>query len=278
MDDLAVKLPPQLRPEAEPATNQLRSIVELALQRGTSVEVLERILALQERYDANEARKAFNRAIAELQPRLPQIIKTEKVDFAGPRGRTQYSHEDLAKVLEEVREPMSAVGLSVRWGTRSDAKSVTVTVILSHVQGHSEESELTANHDHSGGKNDIQAVGSAVSYLQRYTLKAILGLAAAKDDDGQRAGELTGSGATETGGADKAGQPDPRPERVKLWQTIFEFFKGDRDRAMQVLRELTGKASYSSLSDPEAKAGMEKFKQLYLDVTNLQPPPDDDIP
>jgi len=66
---------------------------------------------------------------------------------------------------------------------------VSVTCVVSHVDGHSEENTLSANNDTSGSKNAIQAVGSAVTYLERYSLKAALGLAAAEDDDAQAAGE-----------------------------------------------------------------------------------------
>ena len=44
---------------------------------------------------------------------------------------------------------------------------------------------MSAGRDDSGNKNSIQAVGSTTTYLQRYTLKAALGLAASDDDDGR---------------------------------------------------------------------------------------------
>jgi len=59
--------------------------------------------------------------------------------------------------------------------------------VISHRDGHSEENSLSADADHSGEKNAIQAIGSTLTYLQRMTLKAALGLAAADDDDGKAA-------------------------------------------------------------------------------------------
>jgi hypothetical protein len=53
--------------------------------------------------------------------------------------------------------------------------------------GHSERTTLSATADTSGSKNSIQAIGSTVTYLQRYTLLAAVGLAAGGDDDGQAA-------------------------------------------------------------------------------------------
>mgnify|MGYP000541184124 FL=1 len=63
-----------------------------------------------------------------------------------------------------------------------------VTCILSHRDGHSEESSLSGPADASGSKNAIQAIGSTLTYLQRYTLVQALGLAAGDDDDGKAGG------------------------------------------------------------------------------------------
>ncbi len=67
---------------------------------------------------------------------------------------------------------------------------VTVTCVVSHRAGYFEENTLTAAKDESGSKNSIQAVGSALTYLQRMTLKASLGLAASDDDDGRASSQV----------------------------------------------------------------------------------------
>ncbi len=60
-----------------------------------------------------------------------------------------------------------------------------MTCILTHELTHSERTSLTAKPDQSGKKNPIQAIASTVSYLQKYTLLAITGLAAqGMDTDG----------------------------------------------------------------------------------------------
>jgi hypothetical protein len=62
-----------------------------------------------------------------------------------------------------------------------------VTCVLSHNLGHSEETTLSGPPDKTGNKNDIQAIGSTLTYLQRYSLMQALGLAASNDDDGNAA-------------------------------------------------------------------------------------------
>lgn len=165
--------------------SQVSPVLRQAIQSGASVDVLERLLALQERWDANEARKAFEAAMAAARLGLPTIVKSSTVDFTTPRGRTNYRYEDLATITEAVTPVLAQHGLTFRWQTESHDGSVKVACVVSHAGGHAERTTLSCGLDHSGNKNDIQAIGSAVTYLQRYTLKAALGIAAGVDDDAQ---------------------------------------------------------------------------------------------
>ncbi len=162
------------------------AVLQQALTQNASVDTLERLLGMQERWEAMQAKKAFDAAMAAARPQLPTIMKRSVVDFTSAKGRTHYRHEDLAAVTEAVSPVLAAHGLSFRWKTDDVTKpnKIIVTCILSHALGHSEHTALSAAADDSGNKNDIQQIGSTVTYLQRYTLKAALGLAAAVDDDG----------------------------------------------------------------------------------------------
>lgn len=163
-------------------------MIQQAIQQGSGVDVMERLLALQERHDAFQARKAFDDAMADLRKNLPKITKSREVDFTTSKGRTNYRFEDLAEITESLSGPMSEVGLSFRWYTDNVQNGVKVTCRITHRDGHFEETSLVSPVDGSGNKNPIQAIGSAVTYLQRYTLKAAVGIAASHDDDAQEAG------------------------------------------------------------------------------------------
>lgn len=167
-------------------------LLNQAVSKGASIELLERLMALQERYAAQQARRAFDEAMAAAKAKIPTIAKNRKVSFGSSKGdssKTEYRHEDLAEIARTVDPILSEHGLSYRWRTASPIdQPVSVTCIVSHRDGHSEENTLMAGRDTSGSKNPIQSLGSALSYLQRYTLKAALGLAAANDDDGKNAG------------------------------------------------------------------------------------------
>lgn len=185
---LEIHTPSQVAVEPQRAVMTPMEMLDRAVSSNASVETLTQLMALQERWEANQARKAFDEAMAAVKANMPKIVKTRKVDFTTSRGRTNYQYEDLASIMSQIGPVLSAHGLSVRYRTSADPNQpIAVTCIISHRLGHSEENTLMAGKDDSGNKNSIQAIGSTVTYLQRYTLKAALGLAAAADDDGAKA-------------------------------------------------------------------------------------------
>lgn len=177
---------PAIAPEAGNAITPL-TMIDRALASGAAPETLEKLLALQERWEANQGRKAFDEAMAAAKAEIPTIRKNRTVDFSSQRGRTHYRHEDLAEIAATVNPILSKHGLSYRFKTtNAPNEPITVTCIITHRMGYSEETTLSGPPDSSGNKNAIQQVGSTLTYLQRMTLKAALGLAAADDDDGQK--------------------------------------------------------------------------------------------
>jgi hypothetical protein len=173
-----------------PARQQAATPMEMlqhALMNGASPEMMEKLLTLQERWEGNQARKAFDAAMAEAKSDLPVIVRNRAVDFTTQKGRTNYKFEDLAEIARAVDPVLTSHGLSYRYRTKTENGQVSVTCIIAHRDGYSEETTLSAPHDLSGNKNAIQAVGSAITYLQRYTLKAALGLSVSHDDDAQTA-------------------------------------------------------------------------------------------
>ena len=163
------------------------AMLQIAVEKGASVEQLERLMALQERYEANEAKKEFVAAMTRFKENPKVIEKNKLVDFQTSKGRTSYKHATLANVCDVIGPELSAVGISHRWETEQlENGMIRVTCILTHARGHSEKVWLQAGRDDTGNKNSIQAVGSTVTYLQRYTLLAATGMAVAdqRDDDG----------------------------------------------------------------------------------------------
>jgi hypothetical protein len=161
-------------------------MLQLAVEKGASIEMMERLLTLQERWESGEARKAFVVALSAFKAEPPTIVKDKSASF--DKGKTSaYSYARLDQVAAVIGAALSKHGLSSRWETSQADGKIRVTCVLTHAMGHSEKVSLEAGADTSGSKNAIQAIGSAVSYLERYTLLAITGLAASdQDDDGDK--------------------------------------------------------------------------------------------
>lgn len=172
---------------AHPIATTPYDMVTQAVMNGASIEVVGKLLELHERWEAGRARKAFDAAMSDAKAKIPPIFKNREVGYDAKNGgsRTNYRHEDLAQIAKTVDPILAEYGLSYRFQTQQEGNQVRVTCIVSHRDGHSEENTLQAAHDNTGNKNSIQAVGSTITYLQRYTLKAALGLSASNDDDGK---------------------------------------------------------------------------------------------
>lgn len=167
------------------------AMLDRALTSNANPEVIRSLMDLAERYDANLARKAFNKALAAAKAEIPILKKNRHVGFDSRKpgaARTDYKHEDLAEAIGTVDPILAKHGLFISFETKQSdiAGMITVTCRINHEDGHFVENSLPGMPDLSGNKNSIQSVGSTVTYLQRYTLKAALGLAAANDDDGAK--------------------------------------------------------------------------------------------
>jgi hypothetical protein len=152
---------------------------------GLTPETLEKMLELQQKYDAIQAKKAYTVAIAAFKTEAPSVIaKDGSVSFDTRTGKTSYKHATLGGIVRQITSALSNNGLSISWEIQQEGPAVQVTCHLAHVAGHRESVSLYAPPDNSGGKNIIQQIASTVAYLERYTLLAITGLATAEDTDG----------------------------------------------------------------------------------------------
>jgi hypothetical protein len=155
------------------------AMLDRAVSSGAGIEMIEKLMGLQERWEANQARKSFDAAIAAAKAEIPVIAKNAT-------GHNSKKYANFAAIASTIDPIISKHGLSYRFRT-SQGDRISVTCVLSHRDGHSEETTLSGPADNSGNKNAIQSIGSTLTYLQRYSLVQMLGLAAADDDDGKAA-------------------------------------------------------------------------------------------
>ena len=159
-------------------------MIRFAIEKGADLDKLEKLMNLKREWDKDEAKKAYNVAMTAFKQNPPKIFKDKAVSF----GQTKYNHATLGNVAETISTELSKHGLSASWTTKQNG-AVEVTCRITHIMGHSEETILSAEADKSGSKNSIQAIGSTITYLERYTLLALTGLATYEQDDDGRASE-----------------------------------------------------------------------------------------
>jgi hypothetical protein len=164
-------------------SNVFSAIERIMTDPNASVERANQAFEFYQKVQAAAARKAFDEAVADAKGKFPDIIKNRK-------GHNNKMYADFSAFTKAIDPILSEYGLHYRFRTQQDDK-IHVTCVLSHRLGHSEENTLSGPPDTTGNKNAIMAIGSTLTYLQRYTLGQSLGLAASEDDDGQAAGEAT---------------------------------------------------------------------------------------
>lgn len=173
-----------------PVDNSPAGMMQVAIQQGMDLEKLEKFMELQERHEAREAKKVYTQAMAAFKKNPPEIDKDKRVSYETQKGTTEYSHATLANVTTKINQSLSEHGLSASWVTVQPNGNITVTCTITHSMGHSESTSLTAEPDTSGSKNAIQAIGSTISYLERYTILALTGLATHDMDTDGQTGEV----------------------------------------------------------------------------------------
>lgn len=188
-------------------------LLRIAVEKGADLQQLSTLMDLQERYEANEARKAFVVAMAAFKREPVEIYKRKQVGYKTREGDfVGYKHAELSDVTDAIAPAMAKHGLSFDWDLHQANGVITVDCVVTHVMGHSKKVTMSGAPDASGKKNAIQQTASTITYLQRYTLLAATGMST-KDEDDDGAGGVDdqpgspGEPAANMRGSRKATEP-----------------------------------------------------------------------
>lgn len=189
--DKRMDIPEETMP-VDQGNGSVNAVVMMAMQKGYEPAFIEKMLDLQERFEANEARKAFYQAVADFKRNPPEVLK-DKENSQFSKGDKKAMYVSLGNLVKTVNPALGEHGLSASWEINQAEKLVKVSCKLSHRFGHSETVTMEAPPDISGGnaKNPIQQIKSTVTYLRAATFEAVTGIAATEeaniDDDGNGA-------------------------------------------------------------------------------------------
>jgi hypothetical protein len=101
-----------------------------------------------------------------------------------------YKYADLSAVFEIVRPLLLKHGLSIAQPVGGSDNRIELTTVLMHKSGQFISSAISIPVDLTNKKmNALQAAGSTITYMRRYCVCSILGLATT-DDDGAAGGQV----------------------------------------------------------------------------------------
>lgn len=183
MNDLIQREQNQLT-EAKSESNSVMSILENAIEKGHSVDVVERLLDMQERIMATQARQAYAQALLAVQSEVTPVRKSQYNDH------TKSKYGVLEDVWKELKPLIEKYGFSPSFSAPNVGQGglINWTCTLMHSAGHSKEYTLPLPPDGSGpkgggNKNPVQAIGSTSTYARRYLLCMIFGVVFENEDD-----------------------------------------------------------------------------------------------
>ena len=174
----------------------LNVIAAAARDPNTDVTKLEALLRMQREVMADQAKVAFIQARHRLKQKLPAVSKDGTIDLGvdkqsgKARGSMKFARwEDMARIIEPL---MGEEGFTLSFNTKpraGDGGGATIVGTLTHIQGHGEEAEIPLPLDSGAGRNNLQAMGSTISYGKRYVAEMLLNIVRkGEDDDGVAGG------------------------------------------------------------------------------------------
>lgn len=175
--------------QPDPVAQFAQVIERLAANPNVDVVKLEKIIDLNERILKINAKNAFEAAYSRMQPEIPEVDEKGQLVVKGTL-RSRYARlEDIQSATKPI---LAKHGFALRHRTEWPTDKpgiIRIVGILSHEQGHSEESVFESKSDASEYRTDIQSMGSTVSYGRRYTTIDLLNIVTrGVDNDGQTAG------------------------------------------------------------------------------------------
>ena len=188
-------------------------------------------------------------ALAAAQGEFPEIPKTKS---SNAYGNKPYWYADIADILAVVRPVLSRHGLCVIQLPEHAGNTLTMTTRLHHASGG----------DHVEGmlscscRAEPQKIGSAITYLRRYGLGALLGVAPDDDEDGQAAQDST--------------PPPQRPQRPQRGGYDRPDHDSHDAKVTALRRLLSG--SYGAKTPEEADALVRMVAGMSLDEAKTIPP------
>lgn len=167
----------------------VEAMLMAAIEKGAPVETIEKVMEMGEKIRARMAKESFNVAMAELQQEMPVISKDMEVrEKMEKGGGVRYKFTPLASIVKQVGPIIAKHGFSYTIRIINDEKMLTAVCIVTHKDGHTEESSFSIPIGAEQYMSDVQKYGARSTFAKRYAFTNAFGIMTGDgDNDGQGA-------------------------------------------------------------------------------------------
>jgi len=158
------------------------NFIEMAIEKGLSIEHLKGLMELKEKWDAQQAKLAYDEAMAGFQSECPPIKKMKKGGVTR-EGVVAYYYAPIEDIVEQTRELRFKYGFSFKMSTVTLPGEVEVTFTITHVQGHSESNSVKMPFlTQTGIMSSAQVVAGTRTFAMRYAYSDGFGITTIDED------------------------------------------------------------------------------------------------
>lgn len=163
-------------------TNQAEVLIAQAIQQGTPVETIERLLAMRRELKAERAKEIYDEAMAGFQSECPIIKKTKSVQIK--TGVVAYRYAPIESIVSQVKSLLKKYGFSYSTKIKTEKGLVKATCIVKQLAGHSEEYEMEVPlGTKTAVMSDSQVVAAAATFAKRYAFCNAFGILTGDEDN-----------------------------------------------------------------------------------------------
>lgn len=237
--------------EQLPAESPL-ALIARAIDEKIPVETMEKLMDLQERWEKNQAKKAYNLAMAAFQGECP-VIKKSTPGGSTNSGKVAYHYATLDSIVEQTKELIQRHGFSYMIRTETMENGVKVTCTVTHQMGHSEATDVQVP---LGTKTNVmsasQVVAAAMTFAKRYAFSNAFGIMTGdEDNDGKK---------MEPESVGQPGQTDTAPRSGKFDQFLKKLEKVPAGQLDSFIEKMRASTQYTDEQKNEAIAAAMELK------------------
>jgi hypothetical protein len=243
------------------ASTVLGLFERVALDPGADAEKLERMMAMYETLKAKEAELAYNAAKGRILKKLAgiKIVKSRSVlngiNGAVPqKGAPEpFKYAPLEEIDKHLRPLLAEEEMDLSYSDEPSGGAIRIRGRLKHLpSGYYEDSFMSAPPDTTGGKSNVQAVGSTNSYLRRYVACNIFNIVVVGDDDDGNGGTIDEAQSRTILALIKKAKVGPKFLRYMKAQSVEEA--GSLKAAVATIAARDYRKAISTLKEQIAKA------------------------